>query len=113
MEGSLMSINPEGSNEKNEFISKLNKRYYKALNYLSIYVYVIIVYGTGLIADYILFALIDMLIIEDTKKYPIVAVWFEHAKIGLALLFISCAVIHGVFSTIGQIKTDYTLSRES
>lgn len=87
-------------------------RFYRALDYLSIYAFILVVYGGALITDYLLFLLIWTLLKEDVEKYPIVAQGFDYARIGLALLFIAGAVIHGIISTISQIRLDYTLSQE-
>lgn len=87
-------------------------RFYRALDYLSIYAFVLVVYGGALITDYLLFFLMWALLKEEVEKYPIVAQGFDYARIGLALLFIAGALIHGIISTISQIKLDYALSQE-
>jgi hypothetical protein len=91
---------------------EIQGRYFRALNYLSIYAFIIIVYGGALLTDYTLFFLISWLLKEDIQKYSIVALWFDFARIGLALLLIILAVTHGIISTYTQIKLDIQLSRE-
>ena len=98
--------------ERERFLNQIRRRYFRALDYLSIYAFIIIVYGGALITDYSLFLLVAWLLREDVQKYPAVALWFDYARTGLALLLITLAVVHGIISTFNQIKLDLALSRE-
>lgn len=91
---------------------QLRTRYYRALNYLSIYLFLIVVYGGALLTDYFLILLIEWLLKEDIQRYPIVAQWFDYARTGLGLLLIVLAVTHGVISTISQVRLDLEIARE-
>jgi hypothetical protein len=90
---------------------RLRQRFFRALNYLSLYAYIIVVWGGALLTDYLLLWLIAWLLREDIARYPIVALWFDYARISLAFLLIILAVVHGILSTISQIKMDWALSR--
>lgn len=92
---------------------RLLDRFYRAVDYLSIYAFILVVYGGAVITDYLLFLLLWSLLNNDVNKYPMVASGLDYARIGLALLFIAGAVSHGVISTYSQIKTDITLAKES
>ena len=91
---------------------QIRGRYYRALNYLSIYLFIIVVYGSGLIVDSMLFSLMWWLLDEDIQKYDLVARGFDYARIGLAMLFIASAVVHGMLSTYSQIQLDLALLQE-
>ena len=75
---------------------RLLGRLYRAFDYLTIYIFILVVYGGAVISDYLLFLLLWSLLGADIKQYSIVAIGFDYARIGLALLFISSAVIHGI-----------------
>lgn len=102
------------SKKKSESVQKrIADRYYRALDYLSIYVFILIVYGAALVTDYLLFALMWALLSDDVKKYRVVAMGFDYARIGLALLFILGALVHGVISTYSQVQLDLKLAKEN
>lgn len=101
------------SKKKSEAVQRrITERYYRALDYLSIYGFILIVYGAALITDYLLFVLMWALLSDDIKKYSIVAAGFDYARIGLALLFILGALVHGIISTYSQVQLDLRLSKE-
>lgn len=91
---------------------RIKSRFYRALDYLSIYIFIIIVYGGATIAEYLLFSLLWLLLSEDVQKYPIISLALDYARIGLGLLFISSAFVHGALSTYHQIKLDFRLAKE-
>ncbi|HEX6289644.1 MAG TPA: hypothetical protein VFZ66_10665 [Herpetosiphonaceae bacterium] len=91
---------------------QIRGRYYRALNYLSIYLFIIVVYGSGLIVDYLLFSLMWWLLDEEVQRYYLVATGFDYARIGLAMLFIVSAIVHGSLSTYSQIQLDIALFKE-
>lgn len=95
-----------------ELSRRVVSRYYRALDYLSIYAFILVVYGGAVVTDYLLFLLLWALLGEEVKLYPIVTAAFHYARIGLALLFIATAIIHGFISTTSQIKLDLKLAKE-
>jgi hypothetical protein len=50
---------------------------------------------------------------EDIERHPFLAEWFDRLKIGLALLLMVFALVHGVISTYSQIKLDRRTSDEA
>lgn len=91
---------------------RVGSRIWRAVNYLSIYAFVTVVYGGAIITDYILFYLIETLIKDDVERYPFVEEWFNYAKVGLALLLIVSAIVHGILSTYSQVKLDLAFLKE-
>ncbi len=91
---------------------RLKDRFYRAIDYLSIYTFILVVYGGAVVTDYLLFLLLWSLLQDEVNKYPLVALGLDYARIGLALLFIASAVIHGAISTYSQIKLDIALAKE-
>lgn len=93
-------------------LGRVRERFFRALDYLSLFAFILIVYGSAVICDYLLFYLMWFLLSDDVAKYPIVAQGFDYARIGLALLFITSAVVHGILSTVSQVQLDIKLARE-
>ena len=91
---------------------RVKQRLFRAIDYLSIFVFIVVVYSGAALADYLLFLLLWALLDDEVQRYPIVANALDYARIGLGLLFISSAVIHGVISTYSQIKLDMKLANE-
>ncbi len=96
-----------------QLLELLKMRFFRIINHLTIYVYILVVCGSAVVTDYLLLGLIERLLIVNVQRYPMVALWFDRAKIAIALLCILVAFVIGVFSTIYQIKTYMTASRES
>jgi hypothetical protein len=84
----------------------------RALNYLSIYAFVIVVYGGAILSDFILFELVARLLVAEIQQNGMVAHWFYLARTGLALLSIFLAVVHAIIATIRQLQLDWKLSKE-
>jgi hypothetical protein len=59
-----------------------------------------------------LFLLLWFVLSEEVEKYPLVKQALDYARIGLALLFITSAIIHGLLSTYSQIRLDLELAQE-
>ncbi|MBI4785456.1 MAG: hypothetical protein HY782_00185 [Chloroflexi bacterium] len=85
---------------------RIRDRFWRALDYLSLFAYIFVVYTGAVVLDFLLFSVIQFLLQSDIAQYPFVALWFERVKIGLALLLLLAAFIHGVFSTVSQIRFD-------
>lgn len=97
---------------KDTLLQHARSRFWRACNYFTIFAFVLFVYSGALVTDYLLFALMQWLLQDSVRAYPVVATWFEYAKIGLAMLFIFAAVVHGGVSTYSQVKLDVQLARE-
>ena len=100
------------SNPKADIRYKVEQRLYRALNYISVFLFILLVYGGALITDYLLFKLIWVLLSDDIQKYSVVSQVFDFARIGLAFLFILSAIIHGIVSTYSQVRLDIALLSE-
>ena len=92
---------------------RAKKRFYRALDQLIIYAFILVVYGGAVGVDYLMFLYLWWLLGEQVREYPFVALAMDYARIGLAVLFIIGAFVHGVISTISQVKLDLALSREN
>ncbi len=76
------------------------------------YLFIVGAYGGAVLADYVIFQLIELLLAPDVQKYALVATWFDYAKIGLALMLIICAVTHGLFSTYQLVLWDFNNTKK-
>jgi hypothetical protein len=99
-------------NEPASFSREATTTFRSAAHYLLTYAFILVVYGGAVITDYLLFWLIALLLREDVAKYPFVATWFDRARIGLACLLILFAVVHGILSTISQVRMDWDVANE-
>ena len=106
----LESINPPDI--KDRVRNKLRGRFYRSLDYLSSYAFLLIIYGGFLFAEHSLLYLVVWLLRDTVAKFHVVAQFFEFAQIGLALLVVINALAHGIFSTISLIKIDFATSKE-
>ena len=68
-------------------------------------------YSFVLIASWGLFQLIWVLVEEDINRDPTVKMIAEFAKSGLAIVYIICAVIHGLIGAWAQIKASRDLQK--
>ena len=91
---------------------RIKERFSRAVDYLSINAFVLVVYSGCLITDYLLFKLVTWLLREDIERYPLVSTACNYLTIGLALLTLFGAAVHGALSTARQIELDFKLSRE-
>ena len=103
---------PMQSKAEQRLKQEIVSRYFRALNYLSIYAFILVVYSGALATDYLLFLLVEWLLRDDVQRYSLVALWFDYARTGLALMLIVSAFVHGIISTYSQVKLDLMLSRE-
>jgi hypothetical protein len=101
-----------GSDVASSFRRQVRVRFYRLLNYIALFVFIVLVNGGLLSADFILFSMVEWFLHKDVQKYPLVAMWFDYAKIALAFLILLAAVIHGILSMITQIRIDLMTSRE-
>ena len=114
------STSPEATPQSNDkhtariawYKQQRELRFERIKNYLSIYLFILIVYGGALITDYLLFELMAWLLRDVVAAYAIVATWFHWLNVGLALFAMVAALVHGVISTISQVKLDIKLSGE-
>lgn len=106
------TVSPAHISDSEKIKQAISLRYYRGLNYISIYGFILVVYGGALLTDFALFQLMWVLFKDDVTKYQWIALGFDYVRIGLAGLFLINAIIHGIFSTISQIKLDLVLAKE-
>lgn len=88
------------------------RRLFRALNYLTIYVYILVVYGGAIVTDFAFFQIVQILIADDANRYPLVSLWLDFARVILALLLLIFAIIHAILSTLQQIRMDWSSLRK-
>jgi hypothetical protein len=84
----------------------------RAIRYLGLFLYIIIVYGGLLLTDYALLGLVGWLVRDEIASHPILAMFFDSLKVGLALFIMVGALIHGFLSLITLIKLDFAVAKE-
>jgi hypothetical protein len=93
-------------------VGRLVVRFWRAIDYLSIFVFTLVVYSAAVAADFLFFEFLSRLLTIDAKEYPLVALAFRVFRIGLALLAILLGCVHATHSAIKQIRLDHELSKE-
>lgn len=84
----------------------------RAIRYLGLYLYIIIVYGGLLLTDYSIFRLVAWLVRDEIAKHYGLALLFDYLNVGLAIFIMLGALVHGFLSLVTLIKLDYAVSRE-
>ena len=97
---------------KDIFIQKSKSRFFKGLDYLTLFIYVVVVSVCALLADYIIILAIEFTVASDISSYPIVSQAFDWFKIGSAFLVLIAAAVHAFFSAWSQIKFEIETARE-
>jgi hypothetical protein len=92
--------------------NKLQERFYRSLDYLSSYAFLLIIYGGFLFTEHSLFSFVDWLLHDTVAKFRVAKQFFEFTQLGLALLVVINALVHGILSTISLIKIDLATSKE-
>jgi hypothetical protein len=97
---------------KDIFSQNLRTRFYKALDYLTLFVYVVVVSVGALVADYFIVYAIQLTVLPAVLKYPIVSQAFDWFQIGSAFLALIAAGIHAFFSVYSQVKFEVQTAKE-
>ena len=95
-----------------QYRDRIRRRFFRTLDYASIAFSMLCIYGFILICEYLLINLIGYLFQSELKDSSYLATTFRGIRIGLALLSIVLATIHGVRSGIEQYRLDEKLTRE-
>jgi hypothetical protein len=95
-----------------QYQDRLKRRFYRTIDYASIAISILVIYGTVLVADYLLVKLIEYLFRSEMNASPFLASVFKGVKVGLALLTFVVSLIHGVRSAWEQYKLETQLIRE-
>lgn len=117
--------NPKEGNEKtpkrgpkagmltvDQYKDRMWRRLFRTLDYVSISVSVLFIFGAGYIVEWLLIALVEFVSKGELEKNPSLARFFEATKVGLALLVIIVAAVHAIRSSVEQYRRDAQLSRE-
>jgi hypothetical protein len=91
---------------REKFLENLKVRFYKALDYLILFVYLLVVSICALLVDYILILVLSLLVADDIEKFPIIAQAFIWFKIGSGFLIFIAAIVHSFFSAASQIRNE-------
>lgn len=91
----------------NEHIKhQIANRFWRGLNYLSINLFFLLVYGSTLLAEYAIAQIVWLVLAGEIQQYPAVAFAARVAQIALALMTLVAAVVHGGYSMWAQIQLD-------
>jgi hypothetical protein len=93
-------------------VGRLLVRFWRAVDYLSIFAFTLVVYSAAVAADFLLFHFLSLLRALDAREYPLVASAFRVFRIGLAFLAILLGCVHATHSAIKQIRLDRELAKE-
>lgn len=100
------------SDPKEVFSQNLRSRFYKVLDYFSLFSYIVLVSIGALVADTIIVFVIKQTIINTVNEYPIVKLAFDWFQIGSAFLALFGAMVHAVFSAWSQLQFELQSMRE-
>jgi len=100
------------SDPKAIFLRNCRGRFYRGLDYLTLFVYVVIISISALLADYAIILVIELTVASDVSRYPIVSEAFKWFKIGSAFLVLVAAAVHAFFSAWSQIKFEAEVAAE-
>ena len=90
-------------------VARLRVRFWRAIDYLSIFAFTLVVYSAAVAADFLFFEFLSRLLSIDAREYPVVAAAFRIFKTGLALLAILLGCVHAAHSAISQVRLDREL----
>ncbi len=95
-----------------QYRDRIRRRFFRTLDYGSIALSMLIIYGSILICDYSLLWLIGYLFQAEMEDSSYLAMLLKGIRVGLAVLTFVLATIHGMRSCIEQYKLDARLARE-
>src|SRR6185437_4603994 len=95
-----------------QYKERMRRRLYRTLNYVSISTSILFIFGAGYIVEYLLIWLVERVSKGELGNSSFLARFFEATKVGLALLTIVVAAVHGIRASGDQYRRDAQLSRE-
>ena len=95
-----------------QYKERLWRRCLRTLDFVSIAISALVIYGAFLITDFMLLNLIDHLFRDEMNESPFLATFFKSARVGLALLAFILFIIHSVRAAWEQYQRDRQLSPE-
>lgn len=98
---------------KEQLIRNFRFRFYRGIDYLTLFLYVGAVAVGAVAVDYGLVHVIELTLEPAISSNQIVAQFFDWFQIGSAFLVFVAAFIHALFSAISQIRFEWETNRSS
>lgn len=102
---------PMPNDPKGIFLQNAKNRFYLGLNYVTLFMYVVIVSTSALVADYIIVFAIKKTVASAVSQFPIVEQAFSWFQIGSAFMVLIGAATHACFSAYSQIKFEVEVAK--
>lgn len=93
------------------WLQNVRIRFYRGLDYLTLFLYVVVVSVGALLADYLIVFAVERTVASAVAKYPVVALAFDWFQIGSAFLVMMGAATHAVFSAYSQFRFEADTAR--
>lgn len=107
-----MPQNTPPDDPKKIFLHNFWSRYYRALDYLTLFIYSLVVSSAAFLVDYFLVFIVKLVVTSAVSQYPQVSIMFDWFQIGSAALALVVAFIFSFFSAFSQVRFAYDTSRE-
>jgi hypothetical protein len=104
---------PTTIDPREAFLKNLKSRFYRVLDYFSLFLYIVLISVGALLADSAIVFAIERTIASAIVKYPIVKQCFDWFQIGSAFLALFGALIHALFSAWSRIQFELETMREA
>lgn len=98
---------------KEIFLRNFRYRFYKALDYLTLFIYALVVAIGAFLADYILVLVIGFIVKPVAAEYPFVKQVFDWFQIGSAILALLAAFVLSFYSALSQMRFASQTAKEA
>ncbi|HEX8681668.1 MAG TPA: hypothetical protein VF707_05090 [Ardenticatenaceae bacterium] len=102
--------NGNGPSEEEIIARRIRLRILYALDYVSLYALIIVIYSGSLATDYIILEMVTLVLETELARSTTIARFFDFLRTGLALMTVVLGIAHGLISTISLILADYDAS---
>ncbi len=102
--GSPNNENPQ------EIKESIQRRLLLIFDHCTVFLYIIVVYGGGLISSFLIIKLISSLLSEEIDHSIVVKIFLEYIKLGIAVCVATLGVFEGVLTSFDLIKDRIVLS---
>ena len=93
-------------------LARIRVRFFRALDYLSLFAFIIVVYGAAVVLDYAFFEGLVHLLKRSADESPFIASLLHYFKVGLALIAMGLGAVHAGHLARSQWRLDRELSKE-
>src|SRR5690349_10739908 len=100
----MTRITPRQAEDRFRRNSKI--RFYLLLDYLGLFLYILLVSASALLLDFLLIQVLEFFLSEEIADSDVIWLFFHWYKIGSAFLVLIAAMVHSAFSAASQIKFD-------